>query len=546
MNRKAWRWLWEKSVRRQLVTSVVLVYVAVMSVFVAQLGARQRAFLREKAESWALFQATQLAASALPNMMNNDLVGLQEILEPLRADKGLRYAMILDPEGHILAHTDKRKDGRFLQDPRSLELLKSQPAPRLVSSSRETVEYAVPVLIRARHFGWVRVARDLSDDNRHLQALTFWGIGFTIVAIVIGTAVTAGLATTILRPLKLLLSGAERIASNRLDEPIPITTRNEVGVVTEAFNGAMAQLARQIADRTEADEHLRGQTARILDEAKELALAADNILTAATRFTTSAADTAHAIGNTSVAVEELRQISQLASEQARGVSENAQSAAEISLTGKEAAAGAGEGMQRIHDQMAAISLIMLTLSEQTGVIVEIVATVDDLSKSSNLLALNAAIEAAKAGEHGRGFSVVAQEVRHLAGQSKEATANIRAILHQILKAAGDAVEATEQGLTVVDRGASQSAAAGNSIITLWQSISHAAERAAQIAASTREQVSGIEQIASAMQSMKTFSARNMEWAQELEKAARNLRDMGQRLRGLADAPAEKVPANVSR
>ncbi|MEA3208805.1 MAG: hypothetical protein QOE70_1862 [Chthoniobacter sp.] len=541
MIRAAWSWLWDRSVRRQLVTGVVLVYVAVMSVFVAQLVARQRAFLREKAESWALFEAAQLAASSLPGMMNNDLAGLQEILEPLRADKGLRYAMILDPQGRILAHTDKSKSGRFLQDARSIELLKSQPASRLVSSNRETVEYAAPVLIHARHFGWVRVARDLSDDNRHLQELTLWGIGFTMVATLIGTVVTVGLAGAILRPLKLLLRGTERIAHNRLDEPIPITTRNEVGVVTAAFNNAMAQLARQIAERTEADEHLRGQTVRILEEAKVLALAAENILTTATRFTATAADTAHAMGNTTVAVEELRQISQLASEQARDVSENAQSAADISVTGKEAAAGAGEGMQRIRDQMGSINMLMRKLSEQTDVIVEIIATVDELSKSSNLLALNAAIEAAKAGEHGRGFAIVAQEVRHLAGQSKQATTNIRAILNQIQNATDDAVLATEVGLTVVDRGAGQSAAAGNSILTLWQSISHAAERAAQIAASTREQFAGIEQIGSAMHSMKTASARNVEGAQELERAARNLRDLGQRLSGLAAAPAVKPP-----
>ncbi len=528
-----------QSVHRQLVTRVVVVYAAVMAVFAAQLVLRQRAFLREKAQSWTLFQGTLLAASALPGVMSNDVAGLQEILETLRGDQQVVYAMVLDPRGYILAHTDRRKNGLFLQDARSIEFLRSQPIARVLPTSDGSVECAAPVMLGERHFGWLRVKRDLSDDTAHLRSLTYWGAAFTILAIAIGAAVTTALAGAILRPLKLLLRGTERISQNRLDEPIPITTQNEVGVVTKAFNDAMAQLARQTAERTQAEEQLRAQTAHILEEAVMLAPAAEEILSAATRFAASAADAAVAVRETAVSIEEIRQTSHLASVQAGEVLQDAKSAAAISHRGKEAAEGAGEGMQRIRDQMAGIAAIMQELSRQTQVIGEIIASVDAIAATSSLLAVNAAIEARKAGEQGRGFSVVAQEVKHLATQSKQATARVRAILNDIQKAAAAAVLATQQGLSAVNRGAAQSNEAGGSIITLAESISKAALSAAQIAASSREQLTGIKQVAEAMHSVKTASAQNVEGATSLEKAARKLSAMGQRLSGLVKTSSAK-------
>ena len=101
-----------------------------------------------------------------------------------------------------------------------------------------------------------------------------------------------------------------------------------------------------------------------------------------------------------------------------------------------------EFKQRIREQMEAIAESMVRLSEQGQAIGQIIATVEDLAAQSNLLAVNASIEAAKAGEHGKGFGVVAQEVKSLAEQSKQATNQVRTILSDIQKATTAAVMAT--------------------------------------------------------------------------------------------------------
>src|SRR6202040_2836592 len=113
------------------------------------------------------------------------------------------------------------------------------------------------------------------------------------------------------------------------------------------------------------------------------------------------------------------------------------------------------------------------LSEQSQTIGQIIAPVEDLAAQSNLLAVNAAIEAAKAGEYGRGFGVVAQEVKSLAEQSRQATNQVRTILSDIQKATTTAVLATEQGTKAVEVGARQTEVAGESIQALTASVGDA-------------------------------------------------------------------------
>jgi len=127
--------------------------------------------------------------------------------------------------------------------------------------------------------------------------------------------------------------------------------------------------------------------------------------------------------------------------------------------------------------MESIAESIVRLSEQSQAIGEIIATVNDLAEQSNLLAVNAAIEATKVGEQGKGFVVVAQEIKSLATQSKEATAQVRTLLGDIQKATSAAVLATEQGNKAVEAGVKQTAEAGDSIRLLADSVNEAAQAA---------------------------------------------------------------------
>lgn len=381
-----------------------------------------------------------------------------------------------------------------------------------------------------------------------------------------GLAVVAAIVMALLlnrliaHPLRKLAGVAERIAAGDLTANVAAEERDdEVGVLARNFQ-RMTQwlqttagvagkvsggdLRVQVTPQSERDvlgaafaemvANLRALTSEIAEAVNVLGSASSEIVASTSQLAASSTETATAVTETTTTVEEVRQTAQVASQKAKSVSDSAQKSAQISQAGRKSTDETVESMKRIHQQMSSIADSMVRLSEQTQAIGQIIAAVDDLAAQSNLLAVNAAIEAAKAGEQGKGFTVVAQEVKSLAEQSKQATAQVRTILSDIQKATSAAVMATEQGTKAVEAGVKQSAQAGESIQALTSSVAESAQAATQIAASSQQQLIGVDQVASAMESIKQATAQNVASAKQMETSARNLNDVGRKLKQLIE------------
>lgn len=272
----------------------------------------------------------------------------------------------------------------------------------------------------------------------------------------------------------------------------------------------------------------------VQDMVNVLAASTSDILMAASQVVTGSAETATAASQTTSTVEEVKQTALMAADKAKHVSEGAKKTAEVSQHGRKSVEQSLEAMQHIQAQMESVADSILRLSEQGQKIGEIIATVNDLAEQSNLLAVNAAIEAAKAGEQGKGFTVVAQEVKSLAGQSKQATAQVRAILGDIQKATSSAVMATEQGSKAVEVGVRLSGEVGESIKALSESIEEASRAATQIAVSAQQQLVGMDQAVLAIRSISHASSQNVDSARQAETAAQNLHALGLKLKQLVE------------
>jgi methyl-accepting chemotaxis protein len=314
--------------------------------------------------------------------------------------------------------------------------------------------------------------------------------------------------------LKGMAAIADKIASG--DLRVKVQPLSEKDIMGNAFATMAANLRQQIQDLTES--------------ATTLGATAGELAASTTQLASSSTETAAAVSETTTTVEEVRQTAQVASEKAKAVSDSAQKAAQISKNGSKSIAEVVAGMTQIRQQMETIAAGMVRLSEQSQAIGQIVAAVDDLAAQSNLLAVNAAIEAARAGEHGKGFGVVAQEVKSLAEQSRQATNQVRTLLGEIQKATTASVMATEQGSKAVANGERQTAAAGEAIAALTGSVNEAAQAAMQIAASSQQQLAGVDQVSSAMENIKQASGQNVAGAKQLETAARGLTELGARLK----------------
>jgi methyl-accepting chemotaxis protein len=272
-----------------------------------------------------------------------------------------------------------------------------------------------------------------------------------------------------------------------------------------------------------------GSVRMVSEAAQSLGACASQLTASVTQIAAATSQSATAVSETTSTIEEVKQTAQLSTQKARNVADSAQKAAQVSQTGQKAAEESVDAMKRIQDQMELIAESIVRLSEQSQAIGEIMLTVNDLAEQSNLLAVNASIEAAKAGDQGKGFGVVAQEVRSLAEQSKQATAQVRSILSDIQKATNTAVMATEQGSKTVEAGVKQSAQTGESVQQLAESVAEAAQAATQIAASSQQQMAGLDQVAQAMESIKAASAQNVASTKQTEIAATNIGELGRKL-----------------
>jgi methyl-accepting chemotaxis protein len=365
-------------------------------------------------------------------------------------------------------------------------------------------------------------AEDFVKESQNAARESYILVTFFLLASIVFTIIIAVLLTrSITLPLNLAVGLAERVAAGDLTVTVPAGGgRDELTTLLDTFRKMV--------------ENLRSQTLAIQEGVNVLASSSSEILASTTQVASGASETASAVNETTATVEEVKQTSQLASQKVRSVADGAQRSLQVSQQGKKSAEDAIEGMNRIREQMETIAESIVSLSEQGQAIGEIIASVNDLAEQSNLLAVNAAIEAAKAGEHGKGFAVVAHEVRSLAVQSKEATAQVRTILNDIQRATNAAVMAAEQGSKAVEEGERQSGEAGEAIRLLADSITESANASIQIAASSHQQMIGMEQVATAMENIKDASIMSVTSTRQAEQSAQNLHELGQKLKSLVE------------
>lgn len=408
-----------------------------------------------------------------------------------------------------------------------------------------------------------RSAEEKARARRTETVIILGSLGAFMLLSLVGVFLTRNIAV----PLGEVSAAAQKIAGGDLSVGVISNgRRDEVGVLATTFTemtnslGEMARVAEQISDgdltvevKPRSDKDVLGKAfavmveklRRIIGEMQEsigvLSSSAQQIVATTTQVAAAATETAAAVTETTTTVEEVKQTAQLATQKAKYVSESAQRAAQVSDSGKKSAVDSIEAMKQIREQMESIAESIVRLSEQGQAIGEIMLTVNDLAEQSNLLAVNASIEAAKAGEQGKGFAVVAQEVRNLAEQSKQATIQVRGILNDIQKATNAAVMVTEQASKAVEAGVKQSVQAGESVQKLGESIGEAAQAATQIAASSQQQMAGMDQVAQAMENIKMASTQNVASTKQTEAAARNIGELGRRLEKLI--ALYKVKAN---
>ncbi|MFH0758231.1 MAG: methyl-accepting chemotaxis protein [Bacteroidota bacterium] len=371
-------------------------------------------------------------------------------------------------------------------------------------------------------FDWAIVAKkDLKEVLLPLSRIRVRIVAISIVLLLVVVLISYYLSLSISRPITALSRIARQVGEGDLSIPVDPTNRSdEIGLLTTAFSDMLA--------------NLKDQSGNIQEGVNVLASAVNEISATTSQLTASASETVTAIGETTTTIEEVRQTSQLASEKSKDIATASENTVQVALDGLRSVEDTIAVMDKIQKQMESIAGSIVVLSEQSQSIGEIMNSISDMAAQSNLLAVNASIEAAKAGEEGKGFSVVASEVKSLADQSKEATRRVREILTDIQKATSTAVMATEEGSRAVENGLKQSKDAGTAIQALTRVVEQAAQATSQIGVSVQEQFIGIDQINEAIRNISTASSQNLESTKQLETASSRLNELGTSLLAMTE------------
>jgi twitching motility protein PilJ len=268
---------------------------------------------------------------------------------------------------------------------------------------------------------------------------------------------------------------------------------------------------------------------RVRDAATDVSSSANEILVASETMATGATQQDHEITNTSSAVEELTVSMKQVSNNAEASAEAARRALDAAEQGNRSVRDTLEGMQRIRSSVQATAKKIKSLGDRSLEISEIINVINDITEQTNLLALNAAIEAARAGEAGRGFAVVADEVRKLAEHSRTATKDIAALIKAIQAETNEAVVVMEEGTREVEVGARLADQAGKALEAISAVVRQSAELVQEISLASKQQVRGTEGVANAMQIISGITRQTSQGARQTARSMEQMVKMSEQL-----------------
>jgi methyl-accepting chemotaxis protein len=412
------------------------------------------------------------------------------------------------------------------------------------------------VLALAYHAGKESGGIALLDASSLTGAASGALLGALALALIAALSFAFVLSKRVIKPVGELAKFSERLAAGDSRARAELTSNDEFGFIVENFNRTAAKVAHAATNQQAQDSLQRSITdllntinlvargdltirGKVTNDAlgnvvDSVNFMLDNFTKVLERvrkadMTAGATQQDQEITNTSSAVEELTVSMKQVSNNAEASAEAARRALDAAEQGNRAVSDTLEGMQRIRASVQATAKKIKSLGDRSLEISEIINVINDITEQTNLLALNAAIEAARAGEAGRGFAVVADEVRKLAEHSRSATKDIAALIKAIQAETNEAVVVMEEGTREVEVGAGLADQAGKALEAISSVVRQSAELVQEISLASKQQVRGTEGVANAMQIISGITRQTTQGARQTASTVGNMVKLSEQL-----------------
>jgi len=447
----------------------------------------------------------------------------QAFFDTFKTRYGVDVGLVLrDANGAFETFASTFESGALISDSQRAQAFAGQD----VLFRTDLGEQPLAILVAAvqdfsgKPLGVLEVAMDRSHYADALVDMRNTALIVAGIAIALGLLVAALVARGIVRPIRVAVDAMRDIAAGEgdLTRRLEERGRNEVAELGQAFNQFAEKVRRLVSE-------VAGSTSQVAAAAEEMSAITDE-------FNRDVAQQRH----------EIEQVATAMNEMTATVQDVARNAAQAAASAQAADREAQQGQQVVHETVSSIESVSVEVEHTASAIQRLEADSQSISavlevirgvaEQTNLLALNAAIEAARAGEQGRGFAVVADEVRTLASRTQQSTLEIQQVIEQLQSGARNAAEVMHRGRAQVDSSVLQAQQAGSSLTSITSAVASISDMNVQIASAAEQQSAVSDEISQNVVNINQVADRVTEAAGQTAQASSQLAHLAAGLQSL--------------